>query len=174
MATIAYEKWIRADYSHICQAFAKDEIDKLNEMSLSADVQNICQQQLDSVADVFRGSWISKGFTIDVRPHYIPNGYLTYVLNYARVYIAARFPGSKEIFIDEIREKLFEEAQEVLKEGYIGVPLPDYSDDPELSGKTFDAEDSAITLPWQRLISVPGSYGYAHPYIADYQTSSLF
>lgn len=170
------EKWIRLGYNDIAQIFAEDEIEKLEHSSLSSDISAICQQQLDACANAFRYSFTSHGFTIDVRDHYIPQGYRTYVLNYARPYIAARFPNSKDIFIDDIRQKLFDEAATLLKEAYIGVPTPDYSDDPELSGQTFINEDDAMTIPYQRILAYPGKYGftdaYKHFYIGNNDLSA--
>ena len=38
--------------------------------------------------------------------------------------------------LDENRKKQYEEAAALLKDPYIGVSKPDYSDDPELSSMT--------------------------------------
>lgn len=71
-----------------------------------------------------------------------------FVLNIARVEIWSRFPNSNNIGIDEVRKQLYNDAKALLKDPYIGVPTPDYSDDPELSGKTYVSEDYAMTIPF--------------------------
>lgn len=43
---------------------------------------------------------------------------------------------TEDYALSEPREKQYEEAAELLKDPYIGVSRPDYSDDPELSGVT--------------------------------------
>lgn len=60
------------------------------------------------------------------------------------------------------REKQYEEAAELLKNPYIGVSKPDYSDDPELSGDTSltATQDAAITMPWQKFPATPGDLGF--------------
>ena len=60
---------------------------------------------------------------------------------------------------------------ELLKDPYIGVPEPDYSDDPELSGRTdlTSTSDASLTLPYQRFWTKPQNYGFINPYNNDYQ-----
>lgn len=100
------------------------------------------------MANAFRYAWCSKGYNVDERPAYIPNGYKVFVLNIARVEIWSRFPNSSNIGIDDIRKQLYNDAKELLKDPYIGVPDPDYSDDPELSGKVPSNGDYALTIPF--------------------------
>lgn len=158
------EKWQRLSYGDLAEVLAQDEIDKLDEYSLSADISSICQSQLDSVANAFRYAWHSKGYPVDERPAYIPNGYKMFVLNIARVEIWSRFPNSNNIGIDEVRKQLYDDAKALLKDPYIGVPVPDYSDDPELSGKPYVSEDYAMTIPFQRMLSWPYGYGFPAAY----------
>lgn len=172
------EKWKRLTYQDLAEVLAQDEIDKLNEYSLSADIQDICQAQLDSVANAFRYAWYSKGYNVDERPAYVPNGYKMFVLNIARVEIWSRFPNSSNIGIDDIRKQLYNDAKELLKDPYIGVPDPDYSDDPELSGKVPSNGDYALTIPFQKMLSMPYEYGFPKVYgkfyaSKDYPLSSL-
>ena len=65
--------------------------------------------------------------------------------------------------LDDNRKKQWEESQKMLKDPYIGVEAPDYSDDPELSGRTdlSAAQDSAVTLPWLKFPPYPYDCGFA-------------
>ena len=98
-------------------------------MSIEESIDDIIQQQIDCVADSYRAAFSSKGYAMDVRPHYLPNAYRIYALCIARYYICTRFPNSLNIFLDEPRKELYSQAVELLKNPYIGVPSPDYSDD---------------------------------------------
>lgn len=140
-------------------------------MSIEESIDDIIQQQLDCVSDSYRAAFSSKGYSMDVRPHYIPNAYRLYVLCIARYYICTRFPNSLNIFLDEPRKDLYTQAMELLKDPYIGVPEPDYSDDPELSGRTdlTSTNDASLTLPYQRFWTKPQNYGFINPYNNDYQ-----
>lgn len=140
-------------------------------MSIEESIDDIIQQQIDSVADSYRAAFSSKGYAMDVRPHYIPNAYRIYALCIARYYICTRFPNSINIFLDEPRKELYTQAMELLKDPYIGVPEPDYSDDPELSGRTdlTSISDASLTLPYQRFWTKPQNYGFINPYVNDYQ-----
>ena len=140
-------------------------------MSIEESIDDIIQQQIDSVADSYRAAFSSKGYAMDVRPHYLPNAYRIYALCIARYYICTRFPNSLNIFLDEPRKELYTQAMELLKDPYIGVPEPDYSDDPELSGRTdlTSISDASLTLPYQRFWTKPQNYGFINPYVNDYQ-----
>ena len=140
-------------------------------MSIEESIDDIIQQQIDCVADSYRAAFSSKGYAMDVRPHYIPNAYRLYVLCIARYYICTRFPNSINIFLDEPRKELYTQAMELLKDPYIGVPEPDYSDDTELSGRTdlTSTSDASLTLPYQRFWTKPQNYGFINPYVNDYQ-----
>ena len=140
-------------------------------MSIEESIDDIIQQQIDCVADSYRAAFSSKGYAMDVRPHYLPNAYRIYALCIARYYICTRFPNSLNIFLDEPRKDLYTQAMELLKDPYIGVPEPDYSDDPELSGRTdlTSISDASLTLPYQRFWTKPQNYGFINPYNNDYQ-----
>ena len=165
------EKWIRLTSDDIRQVLAEDEIQKLQTMSIEESIDDIIQQQIDCVADSYRAAFSTKGYAMDVRPHYIPNAYRIYALCIARYYICTRFPNSINIFLDEPRKELYTQAMELLKDPYIGVPEPDYSDDPELSGRTdlISTSDASLTLPYQRFWTKPQNYGFINPYNNDYQ-----
>lgn len=161
-------EWIKLTTNDLKMVLAQDEIDKLSTMSLSPEkIDLIIQQTLDDVANTFRGSWNSKGYEIDIRDCYIDKAYKVYVLNYARVLIWSRFPNSKEIAIDEIRQKMYDEAVELLKDPYIGVSKPDYSNTELSSDFIDDKADMAITIPFQRITSTV-SYGFPQAYIRQF------
>lgn len=143
--------WTRLTIDDLRLVLAEDEVSKLNERSLTDPLfQQVVQEQLDLVADAFRGAWRSKGYTVDVRDHYVAPEYRVFVLNYARWQIWTRFPGTEGFALTEPRQKQYDEAAELLKNPYVGVSKPDYSDDPELSGDTSLSVngDGAITMPW--------------------------
>lgn len=88
------------------------------------------------------------------------------MLNYARFQIFTRFPMTPGFALDENRKKQYEEATELLKNPYIGVSKPDYSDDPELSSTTQYDHDSAISIPWMKFPAEPFDTGFwqVYPY----------
>ena len=159
--------WKQLTIDDLRLVLAEDEIEKLNERSLSDDkLSVVIQQQLDTVADAYRGAWQSKGYTIDVRDHYVAPEYVQFVLNYARWQIWTRFPMTEDFALSEPREKQYEEAAELLKDPYIGVSKPDYSDDPELSSTTQYDHDAAISMPWMKFPAEPFDTGFwqVYPY----------
>lgn len=143
--------WKKLTSEDLKLVLAQDEINKLEECSV--DIDDVLQKQLDIVADLFRGAWKSKGYTIDIRDNYIAPEYIVPILNYARWQIWTRFPATETISLSENRKVGYEEAVELLKNPYIGVSKPDYSDDPELSGNTElnKIQDSAISMPYLRM-----------------------
>lgn len=159
--------WERLTIDDLRLVLAEDEIEKLNERSLADDkLSVVLQEQLDLVSDAFRGAWQSRGYTLDVRDHYVAPEYKQFVLNYARWQIWTRFPMTENFALSEPRKKQYEEAVELLKNPYIGVSKPDYSDDPELSGDTrlSNVNDGAITMPWLKLPPSPFDTGFAKVY----------
>jgi len=69
---------------------------------------------------------------------------------------------TEDFALSEPRKKQYEEARDLLKNPYIGVTKPDYSDDPTLSADTSlsNVNDGAITLPWLKLPAVPFDTGF--------------
>ena len=118
------------------------------------------------VSDAFRGAWQSKGYAVDIRSHYTCPNYKTFILNYARWEIWTRFPMTEDFALSEPRKKQYEEARDLLKNPYIGTTKPDYSDDPDLSGRTdlSSLDDGAIALPWLKMPAVPYDSGFAQVY----------
>lgn len=165
-------EWIKLTSDDLKIVLAQDEIDKLSTMSLSQEqIDLVIQQTLDDVSNTFRGSWNSKGYTIDVRDCYIDKAYKIYVLNYARIQIWSRFPNSKDIAIDEIRQKMYDEAVELLKNPYIGVSEPDYSHTELSNDYPESPTDMAITIPFQRITSTV-NFGFPQAYYRQYKDLS--
>lgn len=158
--------WERLDIDDVRLTLAEDEVEKLSTYSLNEEMSAVIQQQLDMAADAFRGAWQSKGYTIDVRDHYIAPEYRQFILDYARWAIWTRFPMTDNYALSEPRQKQYEFAQELLKDPYIGVSKPDYSDDPELSGDTSlsSLNDGAITMPWQKFPAQIWDEGFPQVY----------
>ena len=156
--------WKQLTIDDLRLVLSEDEVDKLNEVSLDPSLSTVIQDQLDMVSDAYRGSWRSRGYTIDVRDHYVAPEYRNAVLNYARVQIFTRFPMTPSFALDENTNKQYEEATELLKNPYIGVSKPDYSDDPELSSMTQHDYDAAISMPWLKFPTMPFDTGFYKPY----------
>lgn len=160
--------WIHLTPTDLETHLAQDEIDKLQQMSLSTEAYNkILQTTLDQVADAFRGAWQSKGFSIDIREHYVAPEYVKFILDYARYAAWSRFPLSESYGLGEDsksspRQKAYDEAVELLRNPYIGVSRPDYSTDPDLSGRTdlTATNDNSIKIPFQRFPSEIWQYGF--------------
>lgn len=156
--------WSRLTINDLRLVLAEDEVQKLNQYSLDDPLfETVIQSQLDLVADAFRGAWQSKGYLLDVRDHYVAPEYRQFVLNYARWQIWTRFPMTENYALSEPRKAQYEEAAELLKNPYVGVSKPDYSDDPQLSGDTSlsNVNDGAITMPWQKFPAMPFDIGFA-------------
>ena len=159
--------WKRLDIDDLRLVLSEDEVQKLDQRSLDDSMlSTVIQTQLDTVADAFRGAWQSKGYTVDERDHYIAPEYKQFVLNYARWQIWTRFPMTEDYALSEPREKQYEEAAALLKDPYIGVSKPDYSDDPDLSAKTMSSTDAAISMPWMKFPAQPFDTGFwqVYPY----------
>lgn len=123
------------------------------------------------MADAFRGAWAAKGYTIDVRDHYVAPEYKQFVLNYARWQIWTRFPMTEDYALSEPRKKQYEEAAELLKDPYIATSRPDYSNDPELSGDTTLSArgDAAISMPWMKFPAMPFDNGFWQVYAYEWE-----
>lgn len=159
--------WKQLTIDDLRLVLAEDEIEKLNQRSVVDEkFEEIIQEQLNTVADAYRGAWQSKGYTIDVRDHYVAPEYIQFVLNYARWQIWTRFPMTEDYALSEPRKKQYEEAAELLKDPYIGVSKPDYSDDPSLSSVTQHEHDAAISMPWMKFPAQPFDTGFwqVYPY----------
>ena len=127
---------------------SQDELDALN--SYSVDIENVINKQLDAIADMFRGAFVSKSYEIDTREHYIPSSYKHFVCTYARYVIWQRFPMSPNVALDDARKAEYELVKDLLKDAYIGVDKPEWehsSSNPENTGKI---QGGSIKLPFLR------------------------
>ena len=155
--------WIHPTINELKLVLSQEEIDKLSEVS--TDLSNRIQSQLDAITDQFRAAFRAKGYTIDVRNHYIDNGYLIPMLNYARWQVWTTFPMTEDYALSDPRKFMYEEAKELLKNPYMATSEPDYSDDPELSAATLSSEgDAAISMPWLKFPTMPFDTGFFKPY----------
>lgn len=147
--------WTRPTIEELKLVLAQDEIDKLD--SYSSDITDRIQKQLDMVADEFRAAFRSKGYQIDTRDHYIDEGYLVPMLNYARWQIWSTFPMADNYALSEPRKKQYEEAAALLKNPYLGTSIPDNGEPTPEPTDPDDklAQDPAITIPW---LKFPPSY----------------
>lgn len=156
--------WKHLTIDDLRLVLSEDEVQKLNTYSIDGDITGIINNQLDVVADAFRGAWASKGYTLDERDHYVAPEYIQFVLNYARWQIWTRFPMTEDFALSEPRQKQYEEASELLKNPYLGTSEPDYSDDPDLSATQIHVQDGAITVPWLKFPPLPFDTGFPQAY----------
>lgn len=158
--------WKQLNYDDMRLYLAKDELDRLETVSIDADLSAVVNDTLDLVSDTFRGTWIAKGYNIDVRPHYTCSTYWPFILAYARWTLWNRFPSAQAYALTETRKDEWKLACDLLKNPYIGLETPDYSDDPELSGDTGYqlSADPAITIPWLREVPQYGKFGFPETY----------
>lgn len=100
--------WKRLTLDDLRLALAEDEVQKLNELSKDDSITEMCQSQLDLVADAYRGAFTAKGYTVDIRDHYVPPEYAVFILNYARWQIWTRFPGTESFALTDPRKQLLD------------------------------------------------------------------
>ena len=127
---------------------SQDELDSLN--TYSTDIENIINKQLDAIADMFRGAFVSKSYEIDTRDHYIPSSYKHFVCTYARYVIWQRFPMSPNVEIKKERKEEYKLVSDLLKDAYIGVDKPEWehsSNNPDNTGKI---QGGSIKIPFLR------------------------
>ena len=155
--------WIHPTTEELKLVLSQEEIDKL--AGVSNELSDRIQGQLDAIADQFRAAFKAKGYSVDIRDHYIDNGYLIPMLNYARWQIWTTFPMTEDYALSDPRKFMYEEAKELLKNPYMATTKPDYADDPELSSKAMSADvDSAISMPWLKFPTMPFDTGFYKPY----------
>lgn len=158
--------WKQLKYDDMRLYLAKDELDRLETVSIDTDLSAVVNDTLDLVSDAFRGAWLAKGYDIDQRDHYTCSTYWPFILAYARWTLWNRFPSANNFALTETRKDEWNLAKELLKNPYIGLDKPDYSDDPELSGNTGTAlsADPAISIPWLRTVPQCGKFGFPEVY----------
>ena len=131
---------------------SQDELDALN--NISTDITDIVNKQLDVIADMFRGAFISKGYEIDTREHYIPSSYQHWVCTYARYVIWQRFPMSPSVGLDEARKEEYKLVSSLLQNAYIGVDKPLWehsSKNPNNPDNVDGVQAGSIGLPFMRI-----------------------
>ena len=140
--------WKQLNIEDMKLYLSQDELDVLN--NISTDISDIVNKQLDVIADMFRGAFISKGYEIDTREHYIPSSYQHWVCTYARYVIWQRFPMSPSVGLDEARKQEWNLACDMLKNPRIGVESPEwqYSSENPDNGKV---QAGSIGLPFMRI-----------------------
>ena len=127
---------------------SQDELDSLN--TYSTNVDEVVNKELDVIADMFRGAFISKSYEIDTREHYIPSSYKHFVCVYARWSLWTRFRMSPSVALDDARKAEYELVKDLLKDAYIGVDKPEWehsSNNPDNTGKI---QGGSIKLPFLR------------------------
>lgn len=143
--------WKKLTTDDLKMILSEDEINTLNTTSIDSDIQDVVQNAIDLVSDMFRGAFRAKGYAIDVRDNYIPSGYVLPVLQYARYVAWSRFPNSPDIALDEVRKEDVKRLQELLKNPYIGVEKPDWehsSENPDAPGGS--SQTGSISIPFLR------------------------
>ena len=131
---------------------SQDELDSLN--TYSTDIEDVINKQLDTIADMFRGAFVSKSYEIDTREHYIPSAYRHFVCTYARYVIWQRFPMSPNVALDDARKAEYELVSDLLKDAYIGVDKPEWehsSSNPENPDNTGKTQGGSIKIPFLRM-----------------------
>lgn len=115
--------WKRLEVSDLKKILSDDEISTLQ--TTSTESEDVAQEVLDLVADMFRGAMRAKSFKLDKREHYTPSAYWLKILQCAREIIWTRFPNSDVIAIDKLREQSAKSLDDLLKNVYISPDLPD-------------------------------------------------
>lgn len=142
--------WKKLTTDDLKMILSEDEINTLNTTSIDTEIQDVVQNAIDLVSDMFRGAFRSKGYAVDVRDNYIPSGYVLPVLQYARYVAWSRFPNSPDIALDEVRKEDVKRLQELLKNPYIGVEKPDWEHSSENPSVTGQLNAGSITVPFLR------------------------
>ena len=140
--------WNRLTIDDMKLYLSQDELDSLN--TYSTNVDEVVNKELDVIADMFRGAFISKSYEIDTREHYIPSSYKHFVCVYARWSLWTRFPMSPSVALDDARKAEYELVKGLLKDAYIGVDKPSWehsSSNPDNTGKI---QGGSIKLPFLR------------------------
>ena len=57
--------WKRLTVKDLQKILSKDEYDRLRELSVDVDFENVVQDGMDLIADQFRGAFIAKGYDVD-------------------------------------------------------------------------------------------------------------
>lgn len=135
---------------------AQDEIDKLSELSLDSQMTDNINKTIDMISNMWRSALSAKGYMLDIRPGYIPDGYQYWVLVHARWAVWTRFPQSATIALDDSRKAEYEQALKLLEKPYIDVEKPEWENDPRNPDNRGDDY-------WQAADSIVVPYPLAFP-----------
>lgn len=166
-------EWKRLDYSDMRLYLAKDELDKLQNASIDADLSAVVNDTLDLVAEAFRGAWLAKGYQIDDRDYYVCSTYYPFVLAYARWTLWNRFPNAQGYALTETRKDEWKLAADLLKNPYIGVSKPDPEEPVNPDDPNPLAKDPSITIPWLRCPPLIGECGFPGRYWSTHSLSAF-
>lgn len=142
--------WREITTSDVQTLLSEDELEKLQTLSTAKATGKDVEDAIDLIASMWRGALQAKGIQIDVRDNYVPDTYRYWIIVMIRHAIWTRFPNTPAYALDDARREEYKKALEMLASPTLAAEKPDYSDDPELSGKTF-TQDSSLIVPWQHL-----------------------
>lgn len=143
--------WKKLDINDLRTILSEDELERLQTLSINPDeMENIVNAGIDLVSDTWRGALGAKGYTLDVRDHYTPPEYRYWILTHARYAVWTRFPNTPDIALDKAREAEYKQALALLKDPYLDVSKPDYSDEPGLSAESTTIGGASIFVPPMR------------------------
>lgn len=165
--------WKQLTYDDMRLYLAKDELERLQNASIDADLSTVVNDTLDLVADTYRGAWLAKGYDIDSRDHYICTTYAPFVLAYARWTLWNRFPDAGAYALTETRKDEWQLAADLLKNPYIGVEKPTSEDPGHPDDPNPLAKDPSITIPWLRLPPIAGECGFPGRYWGTHGLSAF-
>lgn len=115
--------WKQLTVSDLKKILSDDEVNTL--LATSTTSEDVAQDVLDLVSDMFRGALRQHGFAYDTRDHYTPSSYHLRILECAREVIWTRFPNSNTVAIDELRKEAAKRLDDLLKNIYISPDLPE-------------------------------------------------
>ncbi len=87
--------WVHLTISDLRKILSEDEVEKLDTLSLQeGTTAGAINQVIDLISDTWRGAFASRGYYVDIRPHYTDPSYSWYILVMARAAVWSRFPNS--------------------------------------------------------------------------------
>lgn len=142
--------WKKLDIEDLKLILAQDELDRLTELSIDPAFTENINKTIDMVAAMWRAALGARGYTLDIRDNYIPDGYKYWVLVHSRWAVWTRFPQSQAIALDDARKAEYQQALKLLEKPYIGVEKPEWQYDPsnpENRGEDYWAAADSIVVP---------------------------
>ena len=117
--------WKRLNIDDLRTILSEDEIERLNTLSVDASIENVVNNGIDLISDMWRGALSAKGYTLSKVEYSTSPEYRYWILIHARWAIWTRFPNTPDIALDKAREAEYKQAMELLKNPYINVSKPD-------------------------------------------------